>query len=162
MIWTIIANVSSICSIIGLPIALFQIAKIKSKAEETELGLKRLLDMKDNENMEKISATIYSQQQDLSQIQAAATKEGTSLEKLDDRCRNIINELNLCVFQIPSRYENATKRIERTIKSIQEYLQWKNIERLKDASDYLYTTIRLLKKENDEFINRQVKDIAKK
>ena len=112
--------------------------------------------------MEKISATIYSQQQDLSQIQAAATKEGTSLEKLDDRCRNIINELNLCVFQIPSRYENATKRIERTIKSIQEYLQWKNIERLKDASDYLYTTIRLLKKENDEFINRQVKDIAKK
>ena len=149
MIWTIIANVSSICSIIGLPIALFQIAKIKSKAEETE-------------NMEKISATIYSQQQDLSQIQAAATKEGTSLEKLDDRCRNIINELNLCVFQIPSRYENATKRIERTIKSIQEYLQWKNIERLKDASDYLYTTIRLLKKENDEFINRQVKDIAKK
>jgi len=40
-VWEIIANIASICSIIGLPIAIYG---LKSKVEVTEKGIKSVLD----------------------------------------------------------------------------------------------------------------------
>lgn len=37
--WEIISNISSICSILGLPLVLWQIYSIKSKIESTERGI---------------------------------------------------------------------------------------------------------------------------
>lgn len=71
----IVGNIASVCSIIGLPIALYQISGIKSKAEATEAGLNRLLEMKENENLEQICTQIFNQQQELAQIQASIGKE---------------------------------------------------------------------------------------
>lgn len=51
MVWEIISNISSICGILGLPLALWQIYSIKSKIESTERGIKSILDIKEHEEL---------------------------------------------------------------------------------------------------------------
>lgn len=156
----IVGNIASICSIIGLPIALYQIAGIKSKAEATEAGLNRLLEMKENENLEQICTQIFNQQQELAQIQASIGKEGIKPKRQDEKCKSIINGLNQCIFQIPVKYEEATKSLEICIACLQDYLKNNSDEKLKEASDYLYTILRGLKKAKEKNVNEQLKEIA--
>lgn len=156
----IIGNIASVCSIIGLPIALYQISGIKSKAEATESGLNRLLEMKENENLEQICTQIFNQQQELAQIQASMGKEGVKPKRQDEKCKSIINELNQCIFQIPVKYEEATKSLEECIACLQDYLKNNSDDKLKEASDYLYTILRGLKKAKEKNVSEQLKDIA--
>lgn len=159
-LWGIIGNIASICSIVGLPIALYQIAGIKSKTEKAEANLNRLLEIKENENLEQICTQIFNQQQELSLIQASIGKEGVKPKRQDDKCKSIINELNQCIFQIPAKYEEATKSLEECITCLQDYLRNGTLDKLQEASDYLYTILRGLKKAKEKNLNEQVKNIA--
>ncbi len=49
--WEIISNISSICSIIGFPMALWQMYGLKSRVESTEKGIKSVLDIKEQEKL---------------------------------------------------------------------------------------------------------------
>lgn len=156
----IVGNIASVCSIIGLPIALYQISAIKSKAEATEAGLNRLLEMKENESLEQICTQIFNQQQELAKIQASMGKEGIEPKRQAEKCESIINELNQCIFQIPVKYEIVTKTLECCTACLQDYLKNNSDEKLKEASDYLYTVLRRLKKAKEKNVNEQLRDIA--
>ena len=52
--WQAISNIASICSIIALPIAIWQIFALKSKVESTEKGIRRVLEIKEHEKIEQI------------------------------------------------------------------------------------------------------------
>ena len=158
--WEILGNISSICSIVGLPLALWQIAGLKANEKEAEAKLNKLLEMKNNESVEQILITIFNQRKELSQIQASIGREGVKPENLDKRCENIINEINTCIFQMPPQYEEAVKSMEECIDCIQEYLENKNTEKMKDASAYLYSIIRGIKKSKEKYSTKQIKEIA--
>lgn len=45
--WDVIANIASICSIVALPIAIWQILDLKSKVKRTETSIKKVLEIKE-------------------------------------------------------------------------------------------------------------------
>lgn len=51
--WRIIGNISSVCSIVALPIAIWQFRAIKLKIKTTEKGIKNVLDIKEHEQINK-------------------------------------------------------------------------------------------------------------
>jgi len=159
-IWGILGDISSICSIVGFPIALYQIAGIKSKEKETEAGINKLLEMKDDEKLEQILKSIFNQRKELSQVQASIGEEGIKPEKLDERCKNIINEINISIFQMPSRYEEVIKSMEECVGCLQDYLGNRNTDKMKEASAYLYSIIRGLKKSKERYMSKRVKEIS--
>lgn len=62
--WQVISNIASICSIIALPIAIWQIFALKSKVESTEKGIRRVLEIKEHEKIEQIFKVIGTQYQE--------------------------------------------------------------------------------------------------
>lgn len=43
--WEVLANISSVCGIIGFPLAIWQICGLKSRIESTKKGIKSILDI---------------------------------------------------------------------------------------------------------------------
>ena len=52
--WEVITNIASICSIVALPIAIWQILDLKSKVKRTETSIKRVLEIKEYQKNQEI------------------------------------------------------------------------------------------------------------
>lgn len=63
--WNVISNIASLCSIIALPIAIWQIFALKSRVEATEKGIRDVLDIKEYKEFEQWSIIVMKQYQSL-------------------------------------------------------------------------------------------------
>ena len=104
--WQVISNIASICSIIALPIAIWQIFALKSKVESTEKGIRRVLEIKEQEKIEQIFKVIGTQYQEISAMISQVNKKGNSNPSITKRCQAINKELNKCVVEISPQYND--------------------------------------------------------
>ena len=98
--WQIISNIASICSIVALPIAIWQILVLKSKVESTEKGIRRVLEIKEREKLDQIFKVVGTQYQEISAMISQVNKKGNSSSNAVKKCQTINKELNKCVVDI--------------------------------------------------------------
>ena len=156
--WSIISNIASICSIIALPIAVWQILELKSKVETTEKGIRRVLDIKEHEKFEHILKIVANQYQDVSELVSLANKKGKSTESITRKCQGINREINVCIVEISPHHKSILNSLRRAIEHIEKYLEsnMQSIEELKEARDYLNNAMQEMKHENLAFESKAI------
>lgn len=151
--WNLISNIASICSIIALPIAIWQILDLKSKIKITENGIKRVLEIKEHEKLDDLANIISAQYTAISTLIPIVAKKGTSTQTVIKKCQDINKEINLCVVEIPPQYTDILKSFKEVVKHIEAFIESNkdsNLE-LKEARDYLYNAMQSLKRESKKF-----------
>lgn len=72
--WTIVSNIASVCSIIALPIAIWQIFDLKTKVEATEEGIKTILEIKEHDKLNETRKLVESQYTEICGLLSLAGK----------------------------------------------------------------------------------------
>lgn len=156
--WEILANISSVCGIIGFPLAIWQIYGLKSKIESTEKGIKSILDIKEHEELNYIFDSLAQQYEELSWIITQINKPGSSKQSSDKKCRGVIKEITSCIIRIPPQYAKILNDFKSAIKHIENYIETdeqSNVE-LKEARDYLYNAMQKIKYEKKIFEDKEI------
>lgn len=156
--WEVISNISSICSILGLPLALWQIYSIKTEIEYTEKGIKNILDIKEHEELNRIFAIVEKQFSELSDLITQINKPGKTKKSCDDKCRVINRELSDCIVMVPPRYKEALDSFNNARKHIELFIEsdmMSNTE-LKEARDYFNNALQNIKREQKKFESKEV------
>lgn len=141
-----ISLIASICSIVGLPLAIGQILIIKSRVEASEEGIRKILNLKDREKLEHILNTLSGAQDLVREMQKLEREPGKSAKALAERSTEVLKELDHSIFELPV----SESEIEITLKSCSKEIQQfqKNdvqADHLSEASDYLYSSIGQIK-----------------
>lgn len=152
-IWVIISNLASICSIIGLPIALFQIWKIGSTTKVMQQAICDFLSLEKIATLNKIFDTVTQQRNLLVSTYNNTTKKGVTLDRIKRDCENSIKEINTCVNNLPAEFSDIETLLVESAKCLNEYLGSGNSTKIRDCDDYLRGTISELKKIKE--INRK-------
>lgn len=159
--WAIITNIASICSIIALPIAIWQIFDLKSKVKSTEISIKKVLEIKEYEKVDILANIISIQYTSISDLILNMTKKGHSMQSTVKTCQNINKEINKCIVDMPSKYDDISKICRNVVKYIESFLESNNPSNndLKEARGYLYNAMQCLKQESKKLENLNV-DLA--
>ena len=80
--WKVVGNISAICRIIGLPIALYQIWKIRSTTKAMEQAIYNFISLERIATLNKIFDTIGVQRNILVSAYNNTTKKGISPNKI--------------------------------------------------------------------------------
>lgn len=156
--WKVITNIASKCSIIALPIALWQIYDLKSKVEVTEKRVKAVLDIKEHEKLSQIFKVVVEQYQKIGNWVSQFNKMGKSKQTVTKECQEIIRSINLCIIDIPPQYADVLESFKSAIEYMEKYLEsdmHSNIE-LKESRDYLNNAIQSLKREEKAYESRTI------
>ena len=156
--WEVLANISSICGIIGFPLALWQICGLKSKIESTEKGIKSILDIKEHEELNYIFDSLAQQYEELSWLITQINKPGSSKQSSDKKCRSVIKEITSCIIRIQPQYAKILNDFKSAIKHIENFIEadeQSNVE-LKEARDYLYNAMQKIKYEKKVFEDKEI------
>lgn len=159
--WKVIEIISTFCSIIGLPVALFQLSGLKTKSKATEEELNKLLEMKAAENLDQILLSVSNQQKELLHLQIFTEKEGTTPKAIHEKCEKIINELNICILNLSVKYDTIIQDIKSVIEYLHKYLNSNDKKFINDAFDCIYIAIKKLKQEKELYTQKQLKGITK-
>lgn len=156
--WEIIANIASICSIIGLPIALWQIYGLKSKVEATEKGIKSVLDIKEHEKLNQIFHILVKQYEEIGELICQINKTGKSKQTITNKCKSVNKEINFCIVAIPPQYTEILKNFRRVIEHIEKFMEsdMQNNAELKESRDYLNNAIQQMKQEQKVFDDKAI------
>ena len=160
--WQVISNIASICSIIALPIAIWQIFALKSKVESTEKGIRRVLEIKEHEKIEQIFKVIGTQYQEISAMISQVNKKGNSNPSITKRCQAINKELNKCVVEISPQYNDILESIKSAVKHIELFIEseMQSNSELKEARYYLNNELQKIKQEDMRFEDKTVSVIS--
>lgn len=158
MAWNIITKFSSICSIVALPIAIWQIFSVKSKVLSTQAGIKEILSIREHEKLEEVLTNVKRQHAELVKLQSMVGQKGVSEKRLSETAMTTAAELNKSACDMPVAYDEIADSIRMVIKNINMFPANNN---LNDAEAYLYTCIRRLKVALEKCYEMEEKRAAK-
>ncbi len=137
-IFKIVSIISSFCSVVALPITLWQIFSVKTEISAAQKGINEILSIREHEKLEELLTKVKRQHSELVDISALSEKKGVSEDALKERSNKMINELNQCMCDMPLKYEKIADSIHETILMIRS-------NKINDAEGYLYNSIQQLK-----------------
>lgn len=156
--WKVLGNIASICSIVALPIALWQIYELKSKVEATERGIRSVLDIKEYEKLSQILNIVMNQYQELGGLLFQVNKKGKSVQTIIRKCQDINREINFCIVEIPPQHIEILNSLNKTVEHLEKFMEsdMHSNTLLKDARDYLNNAMQGMKQEEKVFENKTV------
>lgn len=89
-IFKILGYASSICSIVALPIAIWQIVSLKSKVVASQKAIRSMVNLQDHEKAERIIVELHKQERNLSKTMFALRRKGTSQDYINEEIQKII------------------------------------------------------------------------
>lgn len=160
--WRVVGNVSAICSIIGLPIALFQIWKIRSTTKAMEQAIHNFLSLEKIATLNKIFDTLTIQRNLLVSTYNNTTKKGMNSNKIKQECENIIKEINTCIDNLPGEFSKIESLLVGSTKCLSEYIESSNALKIRECGDFLYGAISGLKKIKEKNREFEIETVSKK
>lgn len=151
-----ISFIASICSIVALPIAIWQIVSVKSKVNATEDGIRKILSVKEHEKLEAVLAVVKNQHSSLIKLQSQMSQPGSSKRSLEEKANSIIEELNRSVCDMPVKEESIAKSLRSAIEYIRQYSQ--DVNKLRDAEAFLYSSVQELKRRIEDYREQEIED----
>lgn len=160
--WNVIGNIASICSIIALPIALWQIYGLKKRVNDVEAGIRSVLELKEHEKLEYILKDVANQYQKSFELISLLDKKGKSTNAIGKRCRDINEKITSCIIDLPPQFIESSKGLKEAAEHIELFIEsdMQATDELKDARDYLYNVIQRMKEEIKDYENEKVKLIS--
>ena len=147
--WNVVGNIANILGIVSFPVAIYELIKIKSRMKKAQESMNELLVLKDYQSISELSNRSSKMQEELSKIITNHSKKGIKKESIKNQCQSIINELDRSIVDTPSQQ-----------KEIQNYIEKSELDYLKDAQDYLYSCISLLKQLSASTLSSEAERIA--
>lgn len=162
-LWNIVANIASVCSIVALPIALWQIFDLKTKVEATEEGIKTVLEIKEHSKLNKTKSIMENQYTEICGLLSLSGKNGKSNQSIIKTCQQINVNISNCIVEIPPQHKEIMRSLKEAMESIEKYIisSTGDYMILKDARDYLYNALQGIKLEEKKFDKKAI-DIASK
>lgn len=158
--WNVVGNIANILGIVSFPVAIYELIKIKSRMKKAQESMNELLVLKDYQSISELSNRSSKMQEELSKIITNHSKKGIKKESIKNQCQSIINELDRSIVDTPSQHEDLTGLFINCKKEIQNYIEKSELDYLKDAQDYLYSCISLLKQLSASTLSSEAERIA--
>lgn len=158
--WNVIGNIANFLGIISFPFAIYELLTIKSRMKKAQDSMNELLILKDYQSISELSNRSSKMQEELSKIIINHSQKGITKESIKNQCQSIINELDRSIVDVPPQHENLTGLFINCKKEIQNYIEKSKLDNLKDAQDYLYSCISLLKQLSASTLNSEAERIA--
>lgn len=159
--WDVVSNVASICGIIGLPIAVRQIYKIKSTTKAMKDAIHDFLSLEKISTLNKIFDVVTIQRNKLITIEGKSTKQGYSVKNARKECGNSIQEINTCIYNLQSELDDIEKQLCNSVLYLNRFLESEQYVEIKNASECLYKAIANMKKVKEGNIEFEIKALAK-
>lgn len=115
-------TVASICSILGLIVAFWQIYEVKKKLKSIQNALCELRAVFVDQKIDILLKVISGQQEQLIKVIFNMEKHGRSASKTQEEVQSIIFELNKCDNEMPEKYKDISKDLENAIKEMQNVI----------------------------------------
>lgn len=162
-LWDILGYIGSVCSIIGLPIAIWQIRDLKSKVEASKIAMQSILDMREHEKIKAIFEKIADQYKEISDIQTQFSKPGVSGTEIRDRLETSVNELSICIVDLPDGNSEIADGIKCAKDHITVFLQKGLTDKhsLREAAQFLYSVEEQLKKKEKRYLDQEIEMASK-
>lgn len=160
-------TIASICSILGLVVAFWQIWEVKKKLKSTQNALEELREVFIDQKIDVLLRTISRQQEELVRVISNLAKKGRSPQKAQEEIQNIILELNKCNNELPEKHKDISNGLENAIGELQKTLlieisgEKTQRDYLLDADGYLKGCIHGLKGAVDLSLDQTVGVIAR-
>lgn len=159
---TLFNTVASICSILGLIVAFWQLWEVRKKLSSTQTALSQLRDVFVDQKVDVLLKLVISQQEELIKVISSLSKQGRSDKSIKDTIEKIIIELNKCDNEMPEKHKAISESLENAIKYLQRSLDENDKkESLLEAEGYLKGCIHALKKAVEEGLDQTVDVISK-
>lgn len=158
--WNVVGNIANILGIVSFPVVIYELIKIKSRMKKAQESMNELLVLKDYQSISELSNRSSKMQEELSKIITNHSKKGIKKESIKNQCQSIINELDRSIVDTPSQHEDLTDLFINCKKEIQNYIEKSELDYLKDAQDYLYSCISLLKQLSASTLSSEAERIA--
>lgn len=158
--WNIIGNVANLLGIISFPFAIYELITIKSRMKKAQESMNELLVLKDYQSISELSNRSSKIQEELSKIITNHSKKGITKESMKNQCQSIIDELDKSIVDTPSQHEDLTGLFINCKIEIQNYVEKGKLDHLKDAQEYLYSCISLLKQLSASTLSAEAERIA--
>lgn len=157
-----ISLVSGICSIVALPIAIWQILAIKSRVNATEEGIQKILFLKDREKLESVKNSLSDVQDGIRDLQNLSTQPGNSKITIAKRTTEILKNLDHCILELPASETDIETSLKKCVEEIQKF-QKEDVaaDHLKEAADDVYASIHQIKQALERRENKEI-EIASK
>lgn len=162
LIWDILGKISTVCGIVGLPIALVQIYQIKSRAKATEEAMNRFLVLEKSSILNNIYETIIKQEDAVSKIQGMLDITGISQKKIKEDCQGVVSAINMCIYNMPVEHEELSEIMQKAIFHMRNYINTQDKTELLEVADVLYVVISNLKKIRAVYLKNSISDISQK
>lgn len=144
---------SGLCSIVGLIIALFQIADVKTKVQATENGISKILSMREHEKLEATLTMIKNQHAELTKLQSMYGKQGISPKTVKEKGESIIGELSRCMCEMPVSEDSVADSIRKVIELLRTF---DSGDKLREAEGYLYGAIKQIKGSIEKYREQEI------
>ena len=159
--WSIIGNTANIIGIISLPWAIIELFILKSRVKKAQESMKEMIILKDYQTLSSVSSIVLKIQEDLSKVINNHNKQGTRRSSLQNQCQSIIGDINKCIAETPSKYEELTKKFIGCKQMIQRYIETSIISDLIDAQNYIHLCISMIKQLCESTLNDEAERIAR-
>lgn len=149
--------IGSVCSIIGIPFTIVQVFKIKSNSEAAKHAIDNFLILNKNGILIKIQDTLSEQINVLKDIKKCIrnNNKGYDEDYISNQCNQIIDNINICILNIPVEYEDIGLKLQNIINIVEELEDTKNISKISEIRNFLFMIINLIKEEKEKYINLQ-------
>ena len=142
----ILGIIGSLCSIIGLPVAIWQIMELKTRADLTRTTMNNFLALEKSSILNKVNGILEEQQKKISSLIGYASKQGSSSKRMIDDSVQIINEINKCISTLPSEYNEVSANLHKVVSEIEKFIVDTSVKiHINDASDLMFTSLSMLK-----------------
>ena len=150
--------VASVCSIIALPIAIWQIVSMKKQVEATEQGIREILTSRIHEKLEALLAVVKAQHNELIKLQSLVPQKGASKRAIEEKSSMIIESLSRCMCDMPFDEQKIAEQLRSAIEKIRET---QGEDDLKDAEGFLYGAIQQLKESVERCREKEIERAKK-
>ena len=160
-------TIASLCSILGLIVAFWQIWEVKKKLKSTQNALNELRAAFVDQKVDILLKSISRQQEELVRVVSNIAKKGRSAQKTQEEVQSIMLELNKCNNELPEKYTDISNGLENAITELQKALSSgdADVKTLRDylleADGYLKGCIHGLKAAVDKSLDQTIGMIAR-
>ena len=155
------STLADIITITLFPVTLYQIITLQSRIQKAQRNMNQILQFKEYQIIRKILEVVFQNNKELIKIISYPQKKGVRKSTVFDMCRKIVESLNNCCVEIPSKYVDLMDTMHSCTKELQKYyLVFEEHSCLQEAQEYLYSCIKQLKMIDSNLLKEEIELIA--
>ena len=160
MQWNDIVGVlGSVASIVGLPIAIYQIRSAKSRIQAAESAVKQLAEINKYQKYQGIIKTLEELFNNTSSLISDWDKRGVRKKNQENSVRGIIQSVHHCIVELPEGTEDSA--LNAAVSFFEDAIREDSVDLLRSAKAQLHMALSELKERAERITDEENKIIAK-